>query len=668
MKRLKKKRALVNKVRSTKTLGEADSDEEDSASYWINKSRNRQQEEIEKEKQLALDQQNKFDLQDQLINNNNNNNNSNKNNKYSSKELAGLKIAHDYDEIMEGGESVILTMADTNVLKDNNSLNEEEDTLENIKLSEKERMNKYEQMKKRKPLYNPYEQSEDGNKVLLPQYDEDDKQKKKGFTISTNGILQDENKLEEIRNKLKAGPTETPMTLEINKKVINEYMTEEEANVKFKKPKTNGATKKKKKLRKKTALEEIAEESKEVNKDHGSRDNSIKVNLEKQKQEIENEKKQKSYNRALEKAQTETKELFKKGDDKIIEEEEEEDKDLIKSLARARSNATKGNNKNEEEEISNRVIQTAKIREQQEMKQTTEKELLFTATSEFIRAVQPEELPSNIINIKNNKKTDVKEETTDDIEDHERMLKEANKRKRKSNNNNEGENKKEEEISINGDNDNMELIDNKEEEEEEVEDEGTPGIAIGGVGSMLRMLKERGKGEEEIVWAGRKTDSRPAFYDSTDPAPHIKIKYEDEHGRPMTPKEAFRALSHKFHGKKPGKNKQEKRLKQYEEEQKRLEKLNNTEAALQSVRFMQAEQEKRGSAFIVLSGGKSTSIENDTNATNNNIGKNKKIVNGTNGNNNEINSNTTNARPVGGPLQGEFEGFKLEPTKKQKLQ
>lgn len=35
----------------------------------------------------------------------------------------------------------------------------------------------------------------------------------------------------------------------------------------------------------------------------------------------------------------------------------------------------------------------------------------------------------------------------------------------------------------------------------------------------------------------------------------------DDDGRPLCPKEAFRYLSHKFHGKGPGKNKQEKRIK-----------------------------------------------------------------------------------------------------------
>ena len=49
--------------------------------------------------------------------------------------------------------------------------------------------------------------------------------------------------------------------------------------------------------------------------------------------------------------------------------------------------------------------------------------------------------------------------------------------------------------------------------------------------------------------------------------PEIKLEYVDEHGRTMAPKEAFRYLSHRFHGKGSGKKKTEKRMKKVEEEQ-----------------------------------------------------------------------------------------------------
>ena len=49
---------------------------------------------------------------------------------------------------------------------------------------------------------------------------------------------------------------------------------------------------------------------------------------------------------------------------------------------------------------------------------------------------------------------------------------------------------------------------------------------------------------------------------------NFKLEREDEWGRRMTPKEAFREFCWKFHGIKPGKAKQEQRMKQAEEEMK----------------------------------------------------------------------------------------------------
>ena len=48
--------------------------------------------------------------------------------------------------------------------------------------------------------------------------------------------------------------------------------------------------------------------------------------------------------------------------------------------------------------------------------------------------------------------------------------------------------------------------------------------------------------------------------------PDFKLDYVDEKGRMMGQKEAFRYLSHKFHGKGPGKNKIDKRMKKMEQE------------------------------------------------------------------------------------------------------
>lgn len=52
--------------------------------------------------------------------------------------------------------------------------------------------------------------------------------------------------------------------------------------------------------------------------------------------------------------------------------------------------------------------------------------------------------------------------------------------------------------------------------------------------------------------------------------PDIKLEYRDDSGRLLTRKEAYRHLSHQFHGKGPGKGKMEKQLKRQEEEKKKM--------------------------------------------------------------------------------------------------
>lgn len=51
--------------------------------------------------------------------------------------------------------------------------------------------------------------------------------------------------------------------------------------------------------------------------------------------------------------------------------------------------------------------------------------------------------------------------------------------------------------------------------------------------------------------------------------PNVNIQYTDEHGRSLNQKEAFKQMSHQFHGKGSGKGKTEKTLKKIEDERKR---------------------------------------------------------------------------------------------------
>ncbi|CAN0924641.1 SART-1 family protein DOT2 [Linum grandiflorum] len=99
-----------------------------------------------------------------------------------------------------------------------------------------------------------------------------------------------------------------------------------------------------------------------------------------------------------------------------------------------------------------------------------------------------------------------------------------------------------------------------------------------GLSGALKLLHERGALKESIDCCDggggnmeKKSRKRSGIGDTNDDMDRfkdIRIERRDEFGRDMTPRQAFKAMSHAFHGKRPGKKKQEKRIKQYQEELK----------------------------------------------------------------------------------------------------
>lgn len=124
----------------------------------------------------------------------------------------------------------------------------------------------------------------------------------------------------------------------------------------------------------------------------------------------------------------------------------------------------------------------------------------------------------------------------------------------------------------------------------------------------LQKAKNKSKGEKDQAqreYENRLREQREAREAMTlfkDYKPDVNIVYHDEFGREMTPKEAWKALSHRFHGKGSGKMKTEKRLKRIAEEKKR-EAMSSGDTPLSMNRAFQARQEKAGQAHFVLSVG-----------------------------------------------------------------
>ncbi|XP_062570251.1 U4/U6.U5 tri-snRNP-associated protein 1-like [Saccostrea cucullata] len=85
--------------------------------------------------------------------------------------------------------------------------------------------------------------------------------------------------------------------------------------------------------------------------------------------------------------------------------------------------------------------------------------------------------------------------------------------------------------------------------------------------------------------------------------PDVKLEYVDDGGHLLNQKEAFRQLSHRFHGKGSGKKKTEKRTKKLQEEQL-MKQMSSTDTPLGTLNMLKDKQRTEKSPYIVLSGSK----------------------------------------------------------------
>eukprot|EP00871_Galdieria_phlegrea_P001261 jgi/Galph1/2135/GphlegSOOS_G774.1 len=122
-----------------------------------------------------------------------------------------------------------------------------------------------------------------------------------------------------------------------------------------------------------------------------------------------------------------------------------------------------------------------------------------------------------------------------------------------------------------------------------------------GVAAALEHLKMSGNLHMGLEQVGRTKDERVSDARQWDQgSKRIKLEYVDEFGRELTPKEAFRQLSYKFHGKGPGKSKQEKRLRKYVQELRSRMLASGEETPLHSVRQLKEQTKQNAAPFVIL--------------------------------------------------------------------
>ncbi|KAJ8267152.1 hypothetical protein GJAV_G00139110 [Gymnothorax javanicus] len=615
---LKEKRLLNQKLGKVKTLAEDELWLDDTAA-WVERSRKlaKEREMAEKRAKLLEEMDEEFgvsNLVEQEFGHGSKE-------AYGSSDLKGLTVQHKMDSFREG-ETVILTLQDKGVLE------EEEDVLVNVGLVDREKAEKNVELKKKKPDYKPYEEDESVDdmvtfkpRTVLSKYDEEiDGEKKKSFRLGTGGRADGdrERELQAIRETLhnQAQSLELPALT-----VASEYFTEQEM-VGFKKTKRRV-----KKIRKKEKTQKPAEVLPDDTRssDFGSRSRGRGWRAEGEDGEAEAEEDaegavaadvvHRSDDNRLEDMDISDEEFSPP--EPVVLEEDEAEQELQKQLEKQRRLKQKQMLRDSGEKMA------AQVRElgtpgggQGDEEEDRKNNIVFNATSEFCRTLG--DIPT--YGLSGNRED--QEEIMDFEQEEER----------------DGAGGSDSELDENVGWSMVNL-----DEEQKQPDFSTASTTIldeepivnSGLAAALLLCKNKGLLDTQVQKVARVRAPKGAlpndnyciedkmmiddkysrreeyrgftqeFKEKESYKPDVKIEYVDDTGRKLTPKEAFRQLSHRFHGKGSGKMKTEKRMKKLEEEAL-LKKMSSSDTPLGTVALLQEKQKSQKTPYIVLSGsGKS---------------------------------------------------------------
>ncbi|TLS24234.1 hypothetical protein PpBr36_08042, partial [Pyricularia pennisetigena] len=474
---------------------------------------------------------------------------------HSARDLAGVKVGHDMSALLEDGEQ-ILTLKDTTVLE-----NEDEgDELENIDLRAQEKLDERLQLKKKKPVYDPNDFDDTGERSILAQYDDDYGKKKKAFTLDGQGSIAE---LADIldteaneKNKVEN------LSLDILTAPASDYLDISE--IKVKKPKK----KKSKSTRKRAADDEDALLPAET------------ANIEADGMVIDSEpilpKKRKTIGDAI-----------------------DDDDDLQASLAAQRRDALKKRKRMRPEDLARQLKEEAETPEP-ETATTSGGGLVIDEISEFVGALQkrtddderkprrPAE-PQSVTAMEADsddedvEMANVKEESaepqTEQLEDLTAIGVEEEKSVSKGMGaalallRERGLVKESNGAALNDrDRRHAQFLAEKNRRLAKIEEDARRQRERDRTSGLLDRMTQREK--EEYA---RKQNMQREYQTSRvlnemfqrDYTPNFEIKYTDDHGRNLDTKEAFKHMSHQFHGKGSGKGKTDKLLKKIEADKKR---------------------------------------------------------------------------------------------------
>ena len=494
---------------------------------------------------------------------------------YSAEDLAGVKVAHEVHDF-EGGEEQILTLKDATI----DQYDEEGDELENIDLKEREAMNEKLAVKKKKPVYDPHAEAEEEGSTILKHYDETiDGKKRKRFTLNGQGAsLEERGAMKEaVGGKLKA----KPISLDVLKEdtPISDYVNMSET--KMKKPKKKKAK---------------STRQRPVDEDDIFPIDSTKTHLNGGAMDVD------SGNGITDSAGMKSAENLSFADDD----------DLQASLAIQRRAALRKRKKNRPEDIARQLREEAATPDIEDAK-PEEGGLIIDETTEFVanlernkeeaKAQGQANKPQKNAPVKGEDSSNEEDEDGDvdmgrsynDIEDKEEL--EARMKRETSTPGAGGTGLDEEATLTDGIGATLSLLSQrgliKQNTDQDInalhrqrdrfltEKQKREAAVEAKARSQRERDRNTGKldrmsAREREEYARQENKMRDQLESrqmteifNREYKPDVQLKYVDEFGRSMNQKEAFKHLSHQFHGKGSGKQKTEKHLKKIEDDKKR---------------------------------------------------------------------------------------------------
>lgn len=494
---------------------------------------------------------------------------------HTAEDLAGVKVAHELEDF-EGGEEQVLTLKDSTI--DQNE--EEGDELENLDLKEREALTERLSSKIKKPVYDPHAEIEEGGSTILKHYDETiDGKKRKRFTLDGQGASLEEREAmkQAVGRKLKS----TAISLDILKDApISDYTEATEA--KIQKPK-----KKKARTTRQRAVDE--DDIFPVETSNGTQTNGDAMVVD-------------AGNSRIPEAQSKVTESTSFADDE----------DLQAVLAVQRRAALKKRKREMPEDLAQRIREEAATPEEEA--QPEEGGMIIDETTEFVAnlARSKEEGKARPQIVKARSATPAKKEASpededgdvdmgrsyNDIEDGEDL--EARVKRETSTSaapgmtdtgleddatlnqglgatlsmlSQRGLIKQNKETDINAlHRDRQKFLTEKQKREAAVEAKARQqrerDRATGKLDRMSAREREEYARQENKMRDQLESRQMTEIF-NREYKPDVQLKYVDEFGRGMNQKEAFKHLSHQFHGKGSGKQKTEKHLKKIEDDKKR---------------------------------------------------------------------------------------------------